>query len=297
VPEEDRPLFDKKRLLKNFNAAAVSYDSAAVLQKYTGGELLDRLNLVRLEPKVILDLGSGPGGMSSALSSRYKKSRVVQVDFAENMLRQSMAAKHKDARRFSYLCADAEALPIKKGAVDLVFSNLMMQWCPNPDKLFADVFESLRPGGLFIFSSLGPNTLFELRESWSAVDAEPHVNTFQDMHILGDAMVRVGFSEPVIEVDNVVIAYDSVSEIMVDLKTLGARNTSGRRRKTLTGKNRLQRVYEEYEKKRENGKLPSTYEVIYGHAWLPGTITKKEKREFSISLDSLKAALSRHTNK
>ncbi|MGK0297527.1 MAG: malonyl-CoA O-methyltransferase [Gammaproteobacteria bacterium] len=295
--EENFSFFDKKRLLKNFNAAAVNYDSAAVLQKYTGGELLDRLNLVRLAPKTILDLGSGPGEMSRALSSRYKKSRVVQIDFAESMLRQSMAGENKDTKRYSYLCADAEALPIKKGAVDLVYSNLMLQWCPNLAKLFADVFYSLRPGGLFIFSSLGPDTLFELRDSWAAVDEEPHVNMFQDMHVLGDAMVGAGFAEPVIEVDNVVITYSSVSELMADLKTLGARNASSQRRKSLTGKERLRRVYEEYEKWREDGKLPSTYEVIYGHAWTPGTTAGKEKREFSISLDTLKAALKRHTNK
>lgn len=295
--EEDLSLFDKKRLLKNFNFAAANYDSAAVLQKYTGGELLDRLNLVRLVPKIIIDLGSGPGEMSKALSARYKSSQVVQIDFAENMLRHSMATKHKDAKFFSYLCADAEALPIKKGSVDLVYSNLMLQWCENLDKLFSNVFSSLQAGGLFMFSSLGPDTLFELRDSWAAVDAEPHVNTFQDMHVLGDAMVRAGFSEPVIEVDNVVIAYATVSELMVDLKTLGARNTSSQRRKTLTGKDKLQRVYEEYEKRREDGKLPSTYEVIYGHAWSPGTTVGKEKREFSISLDSIKDALRRHTKK
>jgi malonyl-CoA O-methyltransferase len=294
---ESPAIFDKKSMSKNFNSAAPGYDDVAVLQKYTGKELLDRLQLVRLSPGTVLDIGSGVGGMAEDLSSMYRKSRIIQVDIAENMLRRSMEREKAHHKKFSYLCADAELLPLKKGSADLVCSNLMMQWCDELPKLFSSVYDVLSEGGLFMFSSLGPDTLKELRESWEIVDSTPHVSPFCDMHVIGDALMSSGFSEPVIEVDNVVMSYEYISELMKDLKQLGAGNVNNQRRKTLTGKGRLKSMCEEYEKKRSAGKLPSTYEVIYGHAWSPGIQKENKKGVFSISLDSLKASLRRAAKK
>ena len=282
------PQIDKRKLLKNFNLAAADYDDISLLQKYTGKELLERLQIVRLEPKRIIDLVSGAGHASMELSALYTGAEIIQLDIAENMVRMS---RRTPAAYQSYVCADAEAIPIKKQVVDLVFSNLMLQWSPDPGKLFSDVARVLRPGGLFIFSTLGPDTLRELKESWAAVDNEVHVNTFIDMHDFGDALLASGFAEPVMETDTVIINYETAKNLMLDLKHLGAGNVNRARRKTLTGKTRLLNMYKEYEKKRTGGAIPATYEVIYGHAWMPSHSDEKDQKTHTGSLASLKDKL------
>jgi malonyl-CoA O-methyltransferase len=173
----------------------------------------------------------------------------------------------------------------------------MLQWCQDPGRAIAEVLGVLRPGGLFAFSSLGPDTLHELRESWAAADQATHVNTFVDMHDLGDALLHAGFADPVIDSDRVIMNYESVPGLMQDLRNLGAANVNQSRRKSLTGKGRLTKMLQAYETKRMGGKLPATYEVIYGHAWKPAGNTGHENGTFRISLDTLKETLGRFTSK
>jgi malonyl-CoA O-methyltransferase len=288
------PRLEKQKLLENFNRAATAYDDISVLQKYTGEELIDRLQVIRLDPDLIMDLGSGLGRSARKLSELYKAAQVIQLDIAQDMLK---TARTVPTARQSYLCADAEALPIKSQSIDLAFSNLMLQWCPDPGRLLADIVRCLKPGGLFIFATLGPDTLRELKESWGAVDDGIHVNTFIDMHDLGDALLVSGFAEPVMETDSIIITYETVTELMHDLKSLGAGNVNHARRKTLTGKLRLMNMFKEYEKRRKDGRLPASHEVIYGHAWLPGGNTLQSKKEFTISLEALKNSLKRITSR
>ena len=291
-------LLDKQKMLNSFNSAATDYEAVSVLQQYTGKELLDRLQIIKLAPKMALDLGAGIGINARELSSIFSNLKIIQLDIAENMLRKSRNDTVTNKAKYSYICADAEALPIAKNSVDLAVSNLMLQWSQDPDKLFADLHSVVRPGGVFIFSSLGPDTLCELRESWAAVDNEIHVNVFLDMHDIGDSLVRAGFADPVMEVDKVVMTYKKVADLMNDLKELGANNVNIDRRKSLTGKNRLLKMQNEYEKKRINGLLPATYEVIYGHAWLPAIKDGgKNKDSFVISLASLRQSLGKFTSK
>ena len=265
------PVPDKRRLIASFNAAAPGYQSVSILQDRVGADLLDRLELMRINPAAILDLGSGPGKAARQLKQRYRGARIIQLDIAENMLR----AARRGAPRFfsgqSYVCADAEQLPLADASVDMVFSNLMLQWSPEPDRVFAETVRVLKPEGLLLFSTLGPDTLWELRESWAAVDGLAHVNAFLDMHDLGDALVRTGFADPVMEVEMMTLTYEEVAGLMGDLKGLGARYTGAGRRRTLTGKARLQAMQRAYEQKRQDGRLPATYEVVYGHAWAPRT--------------------------
>ncbi len=263
-----KPALDRQQLIDNFNAAADSYDAASSLQKYVGEQLFERLDLMKLGPEIILDLGSGPGQLAKALAKKFPAARIVQLDIAEKMLTMS----RKNAKRFFsrqlYVCADADSLPIKDQSTEFVFSNLMLQWSQDPDGLLNELARVIRPKGLFIFSTLGPDTLRELRESWSAVDNQIHVNTFIDMHDIGGALVRAGFSDPVMEVEMVTLSYTDLPGLIRDLKGLGARNVSSDRRRTLTGKGRYRSMQAEYEKRKNNDKLPATYEVIYGHAWV-----------------------------
>ena len=288
------PVLDQQQLIDNFNGAAGSYEISARLQKYVGEQLFDRLEFMKIDPGTILDLGAGPGQWARMLEQKFSGARIVQLDVAERMLNIS----RKNAKRFfsrqSYVCADADSMPIKDEAIEFVFSNLMLQWSQDTDKLLNEMARVIRPNGLFVFSTLGPDTLRELRESWSAADDQIHVNAFIDMHDLGDALVRSGFSDPVMEVEIVSLSYADLSGLMRDLKGLGARNVNSDRRRTLTGKGRYKLMQQEYEKKKTDGKLPATYEVIYGHAWMPDAKSRSDKAAdglFRISLEQLKQTL------
>lgn len=261
---------DHAAVRDSFSRAASGYDAAAILQAQVREELLDRLGLVKLEPAVVLDLGAGTGHASLELKRRYRRSRVIATDLAAGMLRE---ARHRQTllRRFDRVGADAAALPFRDGSVDLIFSSLMLQWCTDPDAVLRECRRVLKPGGLLTFTTLGPDTLVELRRAWAAADAgHPHVNTFLDMHDLGDALIRAGLAEPVMDVERCTLTYDEVRGLMRDLKAIGAHNASAGRPKGLTGKRTLARMIESYEAfRRPDGKLPATYEVVFGQAWGP----------------------------
>ena len=266
---------DKTGVRRNFDRAAAHYDKVAVLQQTVGERLLDRLDAIRLDPARILDLGSGTGWLSDRLGRRYTPARVIQLDLAFNMLKQS-SRKKGIAGIPSLLCADAEHLPIADECVEFVFSNLMFQWVSRLDRALEEVYRSLRPGGLLLFSTFGPDSLKELRESWSRVDNHVHVNAFTDMHDTGDALVRAGFIDPVMETETFTLVYDDGRALMRELKTLGAGNVNAGRRKSLTGKGKVRGMLAEYGRSFGNDGLPATFEAVYGHAWVPET--KKERR-------------------
>ena len=270
---------DKARLMANFNGAAANYDAIAVLQKTVAERLLEHLDPITIKPDRILDLGSGTGCAARALRKRYRGTRVVQLDIAAGMLHRARAGATRFFSGQSYICADAEQLPFGPATFDLIFSSLMLQWCPDPDNQFSGLRQCLAPGGLLLFSTLGPDTLVELKESWAVADDNIHVNAFVDMHDLGDALIRAGFVDPVLEVERLTLTYADVYGLMRELKNLGAGNVNAARRHTLTGKKRLRDMVAAYEKRRTGGKLPATYEVIYGHAWVP-------ERAVSIQVDA-----------
>lgn len=282
----DTVLPDKRHMRAGFNAAAADYDRLAVLQQTVAGELLERLDLMRIAPRCILDLGAGTGAAARALARRYRRARVIQTDVALNMLQQSRRNSRRWFSRQQYLCADAEHLPVRTGAADLAFSSLMLQWCHDPDRVFTEIRRSLRAQGLFLFSTLGPDTLVELRQCWEeAGDPDVvHVNRFYDMHDVGDALVRAGFADPVMEVETLTLTYERAFDLMRELKRLGAYNVNRGRRRSLTGRRRMARVVEAYERRRRDGRLPATYEVVYGHAWAPATPPQHRTADGSVSV-------------
>ena len=267
----DPYLIDGGRVRRSFGRAARGYDAAAILQSRVRTELLDRLEVVRIEPTVVLDLGAGTGHASLALKRRYRGAQVVALDLAPGML-QEAGRRQTLLRRFRRVCADAAALPLGTASVDLVFSNLMLQWCNDPDAVFRECRRVLKPGGLLTFTTFGPDTLVELRRAWAAADdGHTHVNRFIDMHDLGDALVRSGLVEPVMDVERYTLTYATVRDLMRDLKAIGAHNANAGRPRGLTGKGALERMAAEYETHRREGRLPATYEVVFGHAWAPVT--------------------------
>lgn len=265
----DPYLIDGGRVRRSFGRAARDYDAAAVLQSRVRTELLDRLEVVRLEPGVVLDLGAGTGHAALALKRRYRAAQVVALDLAPGML-QEAGRRQTLLRRFRRVCADAAALPLGTASVDLVFSNLMLQWCNDPDAVFGECRRVLKPGGLLTFSTFGPDTLVELRRAWAAADdGHTHVNRFIDMHDLGDALVRSGLAEPVLDVERYTLTYATARDLMRDLKAIGAHNATAGRPRGLTGKGAFRRMAAEYEGHRREDRLPATYEVVFGQAWAP----------------------------
>lgn len=279
---------DLAAVRRSFDRAARGYDEAAVLQAEVRARLLERLDYVNLEPQVILDVGCGTGHSSRALKDRFPDARVVALDLAEGMLAEA-AKRQSWRRRFARVCGDVMRLPLADASIDLAFSNLTLQWCPDPDVAFAELRRVLRPRGLLNFTTFGPDTLIELREAWAQADRHPHVSRFADMHELGDGLVRTGLAEPVMDVERFTLTYPDVFGLMRDLKAIGAHNAAARRPRGLTGRGRLRAMEAAYEGRRRDGVLPATYEVVFGQAWGPAGKPARGRRsgEFSIAPDAI----------
>ena len=264
---------DTARVRRSFDRAATTYDDAAVLHREVRDNLLQRLDLMALTPRVVVDAGTGTGHAAYALIRRYPKSLVIALDASRQMLK-TAGRRQSWLRRFARVCADAASLPLADGSVDLILSNLMLQWC-DPDAVFAECRRVLAPQGLLSFSTLGPDTLRELRSAWREVDAYTHVNQFLDMHDIGDALVRAGFASPVLDVERYTLSYLDVRRVAADLKATGARNATLGRCRGLTGRQRFDALTAAYESFRQDGRLPATYEVVFGHAWTSGQSARR----------------------
>ncbi|QBQ53142.1 malonyl-ACP O-methyltransferase BioC [Nitrosococcus wardiae] len=269
---------DKRQVSKAFNRAAAHYDQVALLQRLVGEQLLERLELVKLSPAVVVDVGAGTGLQTGDLLRRYGKAQVIALDLASEMLHEArrrvkgrVLERVLEAvwprRHCHFVCGDTECLPFANQSVDLIFSNLTLQWCSALDSVFTEFRRILKPGGLLTFTTLGPDTLKELRTAWSHADAYRHVNPFMDMHDIGDGLVRAGLAEPVMDVERYTFTYPDVYGLMRDLKLLGAQTVGSGRQAGLMGKNRQQKMVQGYEAFREGGRLPASFEVVYGHAW------------------------------
>lgn len=257
---------DARGVRSSFDRASAAYEAAAVLQARVGDELLERLDFFKFEPDVVIDLGAGTGRVTAALKRRYRQASVIALDIAPGMLRE--ARRHFGLfRRFERVCGDARSLPFADASVDVAVSNLMLQWCDEPDAALAEIRRVLKPDGFFAFTTFGPDTLQELRAAWASVDDYTHVNTFIDMHDIGDALGRAGLTEPVLDVTRVTLTYPDVLALMRDLKTIGAHNVTAGRPRGLTGRSRLRSMEAAYEAARTDGRIPATYEVIHGAAW------------------------------
>ncbi len=281
---------DKQLARRAFDRAAQSYDEAAVLQRQVNLNLLERFDYINFIPESILDIGAGTGFATYALHKRFPKAKVTALDIASSMLavaQSRLPLMSKLKKKISFVNAEAECLPFADNSMDLIYSNLTLQWVSSLDVALRECRRVLKPGGMLLFSTFGPDTLKELRQSWQAVDQYSHVNDFIDMHDVGDAMMRAQFAEPVMDVENFTLTYSDVYKLMHDLKAIGAHNVTSQRAKGLTGKAHFKQLEQHYETFRLQGVLPASYEVVYGHAWLPVQEIEKHNSEVSISFDSI----------
>ena len=261
---------DQTAVQRSFHRAATHYDEHAVLQQTVEDRLLERLAFVRQPPSRVLDLGCGTGRGSVALLKSNEKAKVFSLDVAPGMLQQLKARKGWFQRNFPKpVCASMQDLPLADGSIDLIFSNLAIQWSSDLSQLFDECRRVLRPDGLLLFTTFGPETLGELRQAWAEVDGRSHVSGFFEIHDIGDALVQAGFDQPVMDRELFTLDYAQPIEVFRDLKAIGATNAVSNRRRGLTGKNRLRSVLDAYEQFRRDGRVPATYEVIFGTAFGP----------------------------
>jgi len=260
------PPLDQHHIRHAFGRAARSYVRHAALQRVVEDQLLERLDYYESEPARVLDLGCGPGRASAVLRKRWKSAQLIALDLALPMLRQVRPGWRRPLAR---VCADARALPLPDASIDVLFSNLCIQWIDDLPALFGEIRRVLRPGGYVAFSTFGPDTLHELRSAWASADATPHVSQFADIARIGDALLAAGFRDPVLDAEHFTLTYADAASLMRELKAIGATNADTRRARGLTGKAQFRRALDAYESFRRDGVLPATYEVISAHAWGP----------------------------
>lgn len=252
-------LIDKQKVANSFSRAAGTYDSVAELQRDIGNKLIDFLP--KSVPQRVLDLGCGTGYFSSKLNSTYPGASLLNLDLALGMLR--FAREHRSVEQAHWICGDAEALPLANDSIDVIFSSLAIQWCEDLPALFNEILRVLSPGGYFVFATLGPDTLKELRQAWQQADSFTHVNRFlsleQHLSALPESLVVEEIQE-----EERVLRYRQLKELTDELKRLGAHNMNAGQQTGLTGRERVKRFKAAYEQQRlVDGAIPATYQVFY----------------------------------
>jgi malonyl-CoA O-methyltransferase len=281
-PAPDPRDVDPAAVRRGFERAAATYDAGAALQREIGARMAERLDYVKLSPATILDAGCGTGEAIGDLNVRYPAARVVAFDVALPMVlaaRRRVHASRSTFRRLlrpfasrgavepAFVCADINRLPFAGVLFDLVWCNLALQWVNDLPRAFAEFRRAMKVGGLLSFTTFGPDTLRELRGAFAGIDGRTHTNRFVDMHDIGDMLVHAGFADPVMDMEYVTLTYDSSRALLGDLKAIGATNRTRGRPIGLMGRSRFARVLARLEALRHDGRIPATFEVVYGHAW------------------------------
>lgn len=260
---------DPLQVRRAFARAASTYERHDRLQREVESRLFESLDYYEGKPQRVLDVGCGTGRGTALLKKRWRDAEVIAVDVSLPMLHEARRNRGW-FRTFARACADGQALPFPDHSMDLVYSNLCLQWCDSPRPLLAECARVLKPGGFVVASTLGADTLTELREAWAAVDLDrPHVGMFLDLHDIGDAALAAGLKDPVLDSDHVTLDYPDVRGLLMDLKGLGATNAHRGRMRALTGKARFHAMLDAYETRRRGGRIPATWEVVTLHAWGP----------------------------
>lgn len=260
------PSLNTAHARRNFDRAAATFDSADFVHAHTREGLLARLAPVTVDARLVVDLGCATGSAINALEKRFRGARVVGVDVSPAMI-VAARARRRFLSRAAYVCSDAHALPFADGSVDVVFSNLLLPYLGDPAALAAEVCRVLRKDGLFAFAAFGPDSLLELRRAWAAVDDDVHVPGFPDMHDVGDALVRAGLRDPVLDVDRLRVDFASADALVRDLAATGCRNPLAVQRKSLSGRGRLARLKAALAATSGGAEVGIGFELVYGHCW------------------------------
>ncbi|SFR55811.1 malonyl-CoA O-methyltransferase [Thiomicrospira sp. ALE5] len=309
-------MINRQHVKHHFSRAASTYDEAAVIQRQVAKDMAERTLLLKSSKENVLELGCGTGLLTEQLCQHYPDAKITAVDLSAQMLLQSklrLATKSAKWRFWSvprlpveWVQADAYSLPFADASFDMLVSNFMLQWCEDLDKVFTEMRRVIRPGGALMFSTFGPDTLKELRQAWLSVEGESahrRFNDFIDMHDIGDALIRNGFGQPVMDVDLLQLVYDKPINVLKDLKLLGATNAAATESQSsgLLGRKTLSKVLAAYEAETSHlGQVAASFEVVQGHAWAVQEIMKGPNRDKSgvvnITLDELAVELKNRRN-
>lgn len=253
-------VIDKKKIAQSFGLAANTYDSVAHFQRWVGDSLMGKIP--GCSPETIVDLGCGTGHFSKSLSHKFPQANYIGIDLSEGMVR---FAKYHHSSEYIWLTGDADSLPFKNDSIDLIFSSLAIQWCANLPNLMQEIKRVLSPNGRFVFSTLLDGSLHELKAAWSEVDDKTHVNDFFRKDDYQNAALKSALTIELLSEETKVLQYKKVTELMRELKELGAHNLNAERSTGLMGRHKLGRVISAYEKYRiEENYLPASYEVLWG---------------------------------
>jgi malonyl-CoA O-methyltransferase len=276
-----------RQLRETFDGIASRYDDHAALEQEVGTRLLERLAFLRVSVQRVVDLGCGTGVASAELKKKYPRAQVIGLDSSRGMLNQ-LQRRSGLLRPLKAVCADFSELPLAERSVDLVYSNLAFQWCANPIARFAEIRRILRPGGMLLFSSLGPGSLRELDAAWSGIDETAGLTGFTDILDLGDALMAAGFQEPVMDAERITLSYPHIAALADELESTG---TSGFLRGGPVLRESHTALEAAYEGLRVDGRYPVSYELVYGTAFGPqeGQPRKTEEGEIAtFSVESLR---------
>lgn len=260
------PVFDKQKSRRSFDRAAHHYDQHARLQRKVAGRLLGHLHQhsAALSPQMILDIGCGTGQLTEAMCQDYKKANVVALDFSQQMLLQTERRLYESDASSLLVCGDAEQLPFQAASFDLIVSSLMLQWSNNLESTLRKIRELLMPSGVLAFTSFSEGTLKEVKTSWAAVDAAAHSSDFLSLNTFEATVNAAGYSKVLVIPETIVMQYDSIREILLDMKGIGASNARTERVKGLTGKARFEAFEQAFERFRLlDNSYPCTWEVTY----------------------------------
>lgn len=271
--ESEEYVIDASAVRRNRQRAAAAYERSSALADEVGRRMFERLDVVRLPEGPILDLGCATGRWTARLRERYGGREVFGMDPAEALLTPGQPAPARTrwwlpGRRSSgaAVCGALEHMPFRPGTFAMVWSNLVLQWLARPDFAWREIGASLRGGGLLMFSSLGPDTLSEVRSAWRAAGLPSPVMPFADMHNVGDALVRAGFAAPVMDMEHITLEYPEPQSLVADLRNQGAADARFDRRRGLVSPRRWRAALDAL---RVDGGVRATFEIVYGHAWWP----------------------------
>lgn len=254
---------------RRFDRAAGEFEHADFLHRTAAEGIFDRLAPIQIRPRCVIDLGCASGRDSRLLAKRFRGSRIIGLDLSAGMLRQARSARPWLAK-IREIQAHACALPFVSGCADLVFANLLLPWIDDVPTFLTEVARVLRKDGLFVFSSLGPDSLGELRAVWRNIDSHEHVNRFDDMHDIGDSLLQQGLRDPVLDVDHLLVEYRDLKSLFRDLTRSGARNSLVRRRRSLTPKSEFAALEDGLRAYFREDTLSLRLELVYGHAFNAG---------------------------
>lgn len=272
------------------NQASLQFKTADVLHKEIAFRLIERLDLFKIKPKTILNIGARTGDESHQLAKYYPRARIIGIDIADKMLK-TAASQKKWLSKEAFICADTDYLPLKDESVDFIFSNLALHWHDSLALTFKEWFRVLKKDGVILFSTFGPDTLKELKHSWESIDTFNHVNSFLDMHDIGDLLLHTNFTDPVMDMDYLTLTYPTLDKLLSELKAVGSCNLSENKQTCLTGKHAIKKLEKAYHPfLTQSQYYPLTVEIVYGHAWKLSTMKKQVSQhdEVRIPVSQLK---------